>query len=92
MKFTSQEQDEINGNDFVKWSLGPAATLRHKQFCRFFATQCPVKPPPTRYSKPNWKLEPFLEWIKVVPQKACKIGEKISVDARSLHRDRKSVV
>ena len=40
MKFTSQEQDEINENDFVKRSLGPAATRRHKHFSRFFATQC----------------------------------------------------
>ena len=80
MKFTSQEQDEINGNGFLKWSLGSAATRRHKHFRCFFATQCSVKPDPTRSSKPNWKLEPFLEWIKSLPQKAWKLGEKISVD------------
>ena len=80
MEFTSQEQDEINGNYFVKWSLGPAATRRHKHFRRFFATQCPVNSAPTRSSKPNWKLELFLEWIKSVSQKAWNHGEKISVD------------
>ena len=79
MEFTSQEQDEINGNDFVKRSLGPAATRRHKQFCRFFSTQCPVKPSATFSCKTNWKLEPFLEWIKSVSQKAWKLGEEISV-------------
>ena len=83
MKSTLQEQDEINRNDFVKQILGPAATCRHKHFCRFFATQCPIKPTPTRSYKPNWKLEPFLEWIKSVFQKSWKLGEKILVDEQT---------
>ena len=74
IKFTSQEQDEINGNDIVKRSLGPAATGRHKHFCRFFATQFPFKQAPTRSYKPNWKLELFLECIKSVSQKSWKLG------------------
>ena len=64
MKFSSQEQDEINRNDFVKRSLEPASTRRHKHFCRFFATQFPINLAPTRTHKPNWKLDPFLDWIK----------------------------
>ena len=76
MKFTLQEQDEINGNDFVKRSLGPAAKHHHKHFCRFFDTQCPVNPAPERASKHNWKIEPFLEWIKSVSQKAWKLGKR----------------
>ena len=52
-------------------------------FCRFFDTQCSIKPASTRSSEPNWKLEPFLEWIKSVSQKAWKLGEKISVDEQT---------
>ena len=83
IKFTSQEQDEINGNYFVKRSLEPADTRLHKHFRHFFATQCPVKPSPTRSYKPNWKLDPFLEWIKSLSQKAWKLGENISVDEQT---------
>ena len=83
MKFTLQEQDEINRNDFVKRSLGPAATRRDKQFCRLFSTQCPIKPAPTRSSKPNWNINPFLEWTKSVSQKVWKLGEKILVDEQT---------
>ena len=83
MKSTLQEQDEINRNDFVKHSLGPAATRCHKHFCRFFATQCPVKPDSTCPSKPNWKLELLLKWIKSVSQKARKLGENILVDEQT---------
>ena len=83
MKFTSQEQDEINGNDFVKRSLGPAATCRHEHFCRLFSTQWPVNPPLTRSSKPYLKLETLLEWIKSASQKAWKLGEKILVDEQT---------
>ena len=42
MKFQSQAEDDINGNDFVKRCLGPAAVRRHKHFRRFFATQSPL--------------------------------------------------
>ena len=36
MKFQSQSEDNINGNDFVKRCIGPAAVRRHKHFRRFF--------------------------------------------------------
>ena len=35
MKFNSQQEDDINGNDFIKRSLGPATVRRHKHFRRF---------------------------------------------------------
>ena len=59
MKFSSQKQDDINGNDFVKRCLGPAAGRCHKHFFRFFAVQNPITPTLDRSSIPNWKLEPF---------------------------------
>ena len=35
MKFKSQQEDDINGNDFINRSLGPGAVRRHKHFRRF---------------------------------------------------------
>ena len=77
MKFQSQAEDDINGNDFVKQCLGPAAVRRHKHFRRFFATQSPLIIPPPNI--PNWKIEEFLKWIKRVSKKAWRLAKRISV-------------
>ena len=58
MKFQSQAEDDIHGNDFVKRCLGPAAVRRHKHFRCFFATQSPLIIPPP--NSPNWKIEELL--------------------------------
>ena len=55
MKFQSQAEDDINGNDFVKRCLVPSAVRRHKHFHRFFATPAPLIIPPPNST--NWKIE-----------------------------------
>ena len=42
MKFYTQSEDDINGNDFVSRSLGPQAIRRHKHFRRFFCNSKPI--------------------------------------------------
>ena len=79
MKFASEQEDDINGNGFIKQCMVPAAVLRHKNNCRFFATKCPIKPSPIQSLRPNWKVDPFLAWIKYISKKAWKIGKIISV-------------
>ena len=37
MKFASQQEDDINGNDFIKLCMGPAAVRRHKTIRRHSA-------------------------------------------------------
>ena len=81
MKFQSQTEDDINGNDFVKRCLGPAAVRIHKHFRRFFATQSPLIIPPP--NSPNWKIEEFLKWIKIVSKKAWRLAKRISVDEQT---------
>ena len=66
MKFALQQEDDINGNDFIKRCMGPAAVRRHKHFRGFFATQCPIKSSPSQSSLPNWKIDPLLAWIKQI--------------------------
>ena len=80
MKFKSQQEDDINGNDFINRPLGPGAVRRHKHFRRFFATQCPVKASPSRSSRPNWKIDPFLAWINSISKKAWRLGKIISTE------------
>ena len=78
MKFQSKAEDDINGNDFVKRCLGPAAARRHKHFRRFFATQYPLIIPPP--NSPNLDIEEFLKWIKRVSKKAWILAKIISED------------
>ena len=81
MKFQSQSEDDINGNDFVKLCLGPEVVRRHKHFRRFFATQSPLIIPPQ--NSPNRKIEEFLKWIKRLSNKAWGLAKIISVDEQT---------
>ena len=47
MKFKSQAQDEVNGNDFINRAFGPNATRRHKMWKSFLCVQNPALRPPT---------------------------------------------
>ena len=54
---------------------------RHKHFRRFFATQSPLIIPPP--NSPNWNIEEFLKWIKIVINKALILSKRISVDEQT---------
>ena len=84
MKFRSQKDDEINGNDFVFHNFGPNATQQHKQFRRFFTIQDPTKPTPKRDELPNWKLERWFRHIQQVSQEAWEYGINISINEQTL--------
>ena len=84
MKFKSQSEDDINGNNFVNRSLGPQAVRRHKHFRRFFATQNPLLRPPSTKDSPNWKVDSFLKWIIKISTKAWRLSQKISVDEQTI--------
>ena len=60
-----------------RWSPQP------KMFLSFFATRCLIKSSPIQSSRPNWKIDQFLAWIKYISKKACKIGKIISVDEQT---------
>ena len=84
MKFKSQREDPMNGNDFISSCLGPNAERRHTHFKRFFGVQDPLKCVLLSSTHPNWKVEPFLEWIKFVSMSVWKCGRKISVDKQTI--------
>ena len=84
MKFKSQRDDEVNGNDFVYRNLGPNAARRHKHFRRFFTIQDPTLPKPKREERPNWKLERWFKHIQKVSQEAWECGIEISIDEQTL--------
>ena len=59
IKFHTQEQDKLNGNDFTANTLSSnpcTTTRRHKMFKAFLALQDPrtITPPQDKY--PNWKV------------------------------------
>ena len=83
LKFKTQAVDDINGCDFISRCLGPGAERRHKMFRRFFAVQDPRLATPPRVNKPNWKVDPLLDWIKKVSMKAWSLGENFSMDEQT---------
>ena len=84
MKFKSQTDDVVNGNDFVHRCLGPNATRRHKHFRRFFAVQNPVLHVPPRSTDPNWKIREWLDFVQSTSIEAWMCGFEISVDEQTL--------
>ena len=83
-KFQSQAQDDISRNDFIKRNLGPGAQRRLKHFKRFFAVQDPRLAVPPTSSQPNFKIDPFLSWIKLVRMEAWRLGKIVSVDKQTI--------
>ena len=63
MKFQSQDQDKLHGNDFVYRSFGSNAERRHRHFKAFFSCQDPRINHPSRDEEPNWKVRPLLTWM-----------------------------
>ena len=84
MKFKSQTEDVVNGNDFVHRCFGPNAVRRHKHFRRFFAVQNPVLQVPPRSIQPNWKIREWLDFVQSTSIKAWICGYEISVDEQTL--------
>ena len=84
MKFQTQSDYDINGNDFVNRCLGPLAFITHKQFRRFFATHPPLWMPPSTADSPNWKIDAFLKWTIKISTKAWRLSKTISMDEQTI--------
>ena len=52
-------------------------------FRRFFAVQDNRKTTPPRSSKPNHKIDPFLDWINEVSMRAWHLAKNVSVDEQT---------
>jgi hypothetical protein len=59
-------KDYVNGNDLCYKIFGKNDEKRHKHFKTFFAVQNPLKVAPPKSTHPNWKIDPFLDWIQTV--------------------------
>ena len=57
MKFSTQGEDPVNGNDLVFRCFGKEGSYRLKHFKKFFAVQDPLRVIPPRDIQPNWKVE-----------------------------------
>jgi Transposase IS4 len=66
MKFKSQVEDPIQGNDFVTNNFKPNAVKKHKWFRAFFCVQNPKQPVPDRKVNPLHKVSSFLKWMQQV--------------------------
>ncbi len=99
MKFKSQKDDPVNGNDFIHMAFGSSpwkAIRRHKHFKSFFAAVDPRYPVPNRDRHPNWKVHPFLKHMMKVCQSAMHMGRNLSVDEQTIgfqghHRDKQRI-
>ena len=68
MKFNSQIQDPINGNDSNASVMYPNAAERWRHYKAFFAIQDPRKATPDRTREPNFKVEPLLNHMSAISQ------------------------
>jgi hypothetical protein len=84
MKFRSQSQDPVNGNDLAHKAFGHNAERRHRHFKAFFSVQDPRVNPPSRKTHPNHKVDEFLLHIRKVSMEAWKVGRSFSVDEQTI--------
>ena len=99
MKFHSQSDDPVNGNDFIHSSFGGNTTRskrRHRHFKSFFSSVDPRIPPPSRTTHPNWKVHPLLKHLPQVSQKALFLGRNLSCDEQTIgfqghHKDKQRI-
>ena len=92
MKFRSQKEDPVNGNDFVHSSFGATAwksEKRHRHFKCFFTSVNPTIPPPSRESYPNWKVHPLLKHMLKISKDAVFLGRNLSCDEQTIGFSRK---
>jgi len=99
MKFTSQHEDPVNGNDFVHTSFGgnvSRSRRRHRHFKSFFCSVDPRIPVPSRETHPNWKVQPLLKHMGLVSKTAIFLGRDLSCDEQTIgfqgnHRDKQRI-
>mmetsp|Transcript_10595 Transcript_10595/g.12010 ORF Transcript_10595/g.12010 Transcript_10595/m.12010 type:complete len:341 (-) Transcript_10595:756-1778(-) len=99
MKFKSQAEDKVNGNDFVANTLrqNPVGTRRrHQMFKAFLALQDPMIAIPKREKYPNWKVRPMLMWMNFIFPTAWLLGIACAIDEMTMgfqgrHQDKKRI-
>jgi hypothetical protein len=99
MKFRSQLEDPVNGNDFVHNSFGGVSwksERRHRHFKCFFSSQNPTLTVPSRESNPNWKVHPLLKHMLHVSKEAIFLGRNLSCDEQTIgfqgnHKDKQRI-
>ena len=99
MKFNSQKDDPVNGNDLSHSSFGSVtwkSEKRHRHFKCFFSSQNPTIPPPSRETHPNWKVHPLLKHMVEISKKAVHLGRDLSCDEQTVgfqgnHKDKQRI-
>jgi len=84
MKFKTQEQDEVQGNDVCNAVFGPQAESRHVQFKRYLTLVDLRTASPSRETNPNYKINPIVKQLIKASQSAMIIGEWVSVDEQTI--------
>jgi hypothetical protein len=95
-KFRDQETDPVNGNDFVKESLGKNIEKKYKMWKLFFGIQDPRKDTTSKKTHPNWKVDPYLSWMQTVFRAAWNFGKFGSCDEQDIgftgkHEDKQRI-
>ena len=86
MKFCSQHEDPVNGNDLCCRVFGGKSKgeKRHWQFKKFFACVDPIVPTPLVKNSSNWKIEKLVKQILHISKQAMLIGKWISIDEMTI--------
>ena len=82
-KFSSPEQDLIQGNALCYRIFGANADRRHKEFKSFFCVADPSRPTPPKSTHPNHKVDKFMRHVQKVSIEGWMLGRDISCDKQT---------
>lgn len=96
MKFKTNDDDPVQGNNFINRVFGSGAGRRHREWKCCFATQDPLVTPPSRKTHPNWKIDPFLKHVQEVSRAGWLLARYFSLDEQTAgfkgrHVDKKRI-
>ena len=84
MKFATQLEDPIQGNDLIASIFGSAGVKRQKHFKAFFSVCDPLVPTPSQKTHPNFKIDDFLRHIDCVSREGWILGENVLGDKQTI--------
>jgi hypothetical protein len=85
IKFSTQNNDPVNGNDLCNRVFGGSKGLRGcKMFKAFFCLNDPKKEVPKRSDDPNYKIGRLMRHMQLVSQEAWDPGPDLAIDEQTI--------
>ena len=96
IKFKSQSEHPVLGNDFIYHLFGHNAEWRHRHFKIFLAIPHPGIVIPIKKKYHNWKVRPLLQWMNFLfplmwVLRVCFAIDNMTIVFQGMHTDEKRI-